>query len=504
MSKPATIFSDGITKRTWTRNGVCEQSANWYGRLREPGQPWRWVKLYTDKRASLRHWEDLRRKSEHSRAGLLRGDVDKLDRPIAELATEYHDALRAAGKDPEHVRISEWMLARCIELGKWKTWHDITVESLQLILIALEADGAVASYRNKFIARAKAFVTAFLPDDWAHPLRKLRRIREKGSKHTRERRAAPMAELSKLLTLDLPPHRTIAYALAAYGGLRRNEAARLLWSDITLEGDIPFVAIRHKMRADEEPDYVPLHSYVATLLLAWRGLHPGRRVLPSVPDIKTLRKDWTAAGVKFIDDRGRRLDYHALRHTFSTNLSRAGASRSTKKKLMRHAGRDITDGYTHAELAEMSDALEKIALPTSVVAPCPVDDKNGGSEGGKADSTYPTWVLGPLFRTISRTPLWFKFESASSCQVTPDPHDKPRQRQSRLKVGSAFVRAKQCQNVGAPWSAYVQRARYVWTPRRIVLRERRPVRTAIGDSIRAQIRVMLVKAESDRRNGGGL
>src|SRR5205823_2545623 len=90
---------------------------------------------------------------------------------------------------------------------------------------------------------------------------------------------------------------------------------------------------------------------------------PATPVLRSVPDLKTLVKDWARAGVAFADDKGRRLDYHALRHTFQTNLDKTGCSRATKKRLMRHAAGDVTDGYAHAELAEMFAALKRLGSP---------------------------------------------------------------------------------------------------------------------------------------------
>ena len=90
---------------------------------------------------------------------------------------------------------------------------------------------------------------------------------------------------------------------------------------------------------------------------------PAAKVLPSVPDMKTMTKDLNKASVQLADESGRRLDYHALRHTFQTNLDRTGCSRATKKKLMRHAHEDVTDGYAHAELAEMLTALRRIPAP---------------------------------------------------------------------------------------------------------------------------------------------
>lgn len=454
MTATTTTFSDAITRRSWKRDGKPVDSTHYYGRVREPGKPWKWHKLFTDKRASLNHWNELRRQHEHRASGLYREDVERLKKPITQLADDYHDLLRTAGKDTDHIRISKWMLDRLIELGQWREWNDIGRDSMQKILEALEAEDATASYRNKYIARAKAFVTAFLPDDWAHPLRKVHRIREKGQKRTRARRAASMQELTALLSIDLPPRRFVAYVLAAYNGLRRNEARRLLWSDVELSAEIPYVGIRHKQRPTDDPDYIALHPYVATVLLAWRKLRPAQRVLPSVPDLKTLVKDLKRAKVAFTDAKGRRLDYHALRHTFATNLSRYGCSRATKKKLMRHAAEDVTDAYSHAELAEMFAALERVP---GVVGLCPARGNSGGSNAENGEVIYPAWVLGRVFETISPLPRWIKKLNAGLCQVATR-HRVARHSgvgKSSIRLGS--VRAISCPNGGEPWSVYVQR-----------------------------------------------
>lgn len=118
MSAQTTTFSDAITHRSWKRNGKPVESSHYYGRVREPGKPWKWHKLFTDKRASLNHWNELRRQHEHRASGLYREDVERLKKPISQLADEYHKLLEAAGKDADHIRISKWMLERLIELGQ--------------------------------------------------------------------------------------------------------------------------------------------------------------------------------------------------------------------------------------------------------------------------------------------------------------------------------------------------------------------------------------------------
>jgi integrase len=361
----ATIkFSSAIVRRKWPdKTGRIVRSEHWYGRTKEPGERWQWVKLFVDRRASEVKFENMRRESEAIASGMTTPDIQKLSLPIQTLAEQYIDALRAAGKDGEHIRIVEWMLNSLIQLGGWQKWSDISPDSMLSILKKLEANGKTSAYRNKYVSRAKAFVNHFLPDGWGHPLRRLRRIREKGCRRTRERRAATPAELSALLSLRIPAHRHVAYALAALNGLRRNEAEKLQWRDVHLDEPIPFVGIRKKNGNDDSLDCVVLHPYLVDMLAAWRDQKLCDQVLPSVPDLKTLVKDWRKAGVEFRDEQGRRIDYHALRHTFATNLDRSGCSRATKKKLMRHASSDVTDGYAHAELVEQRAAIAKLPAP---------------------------------------------------------------------------------------------------------------------------------------------
>ena len=462
MSEARTIFSDTIGKRRWTRDGVTRESSHYYGRFREPGGKWQWKKLFTEKRASHKHWDELRRQNEYRASGLHRADVEKLKKPVDSLAADYHGLLKTAGRDEEHIRISKWMLDRLIELGQWRQWEDITRDSMGKILDALDKEGLTASYRNGFIKRAKAFVSAFLPDDFAHPLKKLKRIREKGQMKKRARFAASIEQITLLLQLEMPPHRLVAYALASYNGLRRNECQRLEWSDIEFDGEIPCVGIRHKQRPTDEPDVIPLHPYVGTVLFAWKQMcGRGPKVLPSVPDLKTLVKDLGRVNVPFKDSKGRRLDFHGLRHTFATNLSRYGCSRATKKKLMRHAGQDITDGYSHAELSEMFAALERIPSPQPpdyVVDSCTAPDKITDGAIEKRQSGYPTWVLGRIFETVSPLPVWIKLEDIGAGLM---PSGKG---STRIKQGKARGRRKR-QKPNHSQSSATARGRHMYSGR---------------------------------------
>ena len=61
------------------------------------------------------------------------------------------------------------------------------------------------------------------------------------------------------------------------------------------------------------------------------------------------------------DAAGRVLDFHALRHTFVTNLARAGVHPKVAQQLARHSTITLTmDRYSHTVMGELSEALEKL------------------------------------------------------------------------------------------------------------------------------------------------
>ena len=50
-----------------------------------------------------------------------------------------------------------------------------------------------------------------------------------------------------------------------------------------------------------------------------------------------LQKDLELAEIDYIDDSGRVFDFHALRHTFITNLVKGGATPKIAQGLARHS-----------------------------------------------------------------------------------------------------------------------------------------------------------------------
>ncbi len=75
--------------------------------------------------------------------------------------------------------------------------------------------------------------------------------------------------------------------------------------------------------------------------------------------IKSFNLDLAAAGIDKVDERGRTVDIHALRHTFGTHLSRAGVPPRTAQAAMRHSSIDLTmNVYTDPTLLDVAGAVE--------------------------------------------------------------------------------------------------------------------------------------------------
>ncbi len=78
---------------------------------------------------------------------------------------------------------------------------------------------------------------------------------------------------------------------------------------------------------------------------------------------KMIRADYEAAGIVRRDEAGRVVDFHALRHTFITNLAQSGVHPKTAQALARHSTIKLTmDRYSHSFREDEEAAVE--ALPS--------------------------------------------------------------------------------------------------------------------------------------------
>ena len=72
-------------------------------------------------------------------------------------------------------------------------------------------------------------------------------------------------------------------------------------------------------------------------------------------------KDLKAAGIKPINEKGERVDLHALRTTFCTHVSNSGVPLVQAVQLMRHNdSRQTAETYYRADLQNLTPAFAKV------------------------------------------------------------------------------------------------------------------------------------------------
>jgi hypothetical protein len=130
-----------------------------------------------------------------------------------------------------------------------------------------------------------------------------------------------------------------------------------------------------------------------------------------------LNKDLKAAGIPKVDERGRTIDVHGLRHTFGTFLSKGGVPPRTAQAAMRHSTINLTmNVYTDPKLLDVHGALD--VLP-SLDGTRNVNEKQATCGGDKPQ--MPSRKFAPRFApTTDNRRSRVSTPDTSAASHTPD------------------------------------------------------------------------------------
>ena len=213
--------------------------------------------------------------------------------------------------------------------------------------------------------------------------------------------------------------RALLYKTLVLTGLRKGELASITVGQVILDTDPPYLVLNAADEKNRQGSTLPLRADLATDLRAWiaekatglqeaaedaareaptvqfdpnhqertqrdQGDSTGREgqiclplsAVPSLPAdtplfnvpkglVRILDRDLQLAEIPKVDERGRTVDVHALRHTFGTHLSKGGVTPRTAQAAMRHSTINLTmNVYTDPKLLDVAGALESLpALP---------------------------------------------------------------------------------------------------------------------------------------------
>ncbi len=146
-----------------------------------------------------------------------------------------------------------------------------------------------------------------------------------------------------------------------WSALRANELRSLRASSFDLATDRPTVKVAAGASKRRRDDVLPLKPETARALqVHLRNHQPWDRAFrlnKSWRAAQMLGEDRDAAGISCAD--GRALDFHSVRHTFISNLARAGVAPRVAQALARHSTPMLTFGvYAHLGADDERRALE--------------------------------------------------------------------------------------------------------------------------------------------------
>ena len=406
-----------------------------------------------DKEAAQRVLSDLERRAELVKAKVITAEEDAVadhqDVPLDEHLDAYIDDQYAKGVSTRRVKDTRSQLKRVAQDCRLQTLGDLSGPSLSRWLAARKAEGMAAATRNEYRGAFLGFGNWCIRNQRlvTNPFDDVPRANMKSDRR-RTRRALTEDELSKLLDAAqrrpllnamtvrrgknkgkpvgklrestrlklqrLGRERSLLYKTYLLTGLRKSELASLTVGQLELDGPVAYAILNAADEKNGSGSEIPLRKDLVGDLRQWLAdkletlQEEARRLGESIPVrlpldtpvfyvptglIRILDRDLEFAGIPKVDERGRTIDVHALRHTFGTYLSKGGVAPRTAQAAMRHSSINLTmNVYTDPKLLDTHGATE--ALPEMPLGNGLEDDVIDASATGTDD--LPLRSLGPV------------------------------------------------------------------------------------------------------------
>jgi len=355
----------------------------WYIRYRDQDGKLKTVPGFTDKTATQQYAAKLERDASMIRAGLLEPAVLYQNISLDEHLATFETSLKSKDVSPDQVKL---VVNRCKALFKVARITRLSGMSAEAVSNALaklreiKANGkrGVSAQTSNHYLRAMKQFTRWLRlekrniDD---PLVRLEMLNVQVDRR-HDRRALTDVEVSQLLAATLngktayrmePADRLMLYVMALSTGLRASELASLTTDQLDLESNPPTVTVKAGYSKRRRLDVLPLPSDILEQARSWVKEKPkGTKLWPGDWAAnkyagKMLQIDLVEAGVPYVDANGLFADFHALRHTYITNLARNGVPLVTAQKLARHSTPMLTaQRYTHIDLQDQKVAVDRL------------------------------------------------------------------------------------------------------------------------------------------------
>ena len=308
---------------------------------------------------------------------------------------DWHRALLDGGTTAEHAGLSARRVRAILKATEAAFWTDLDANRVAAYLADRRKDGLSVESSNHYLRRVKQFARWMVNSGRAaeSPLACLKLLNAQADRR-RNRRAFTADELRTLIDTAsnggelfglTGPERAMVYRVAVETGLRAAELRSLKVSSFSLDADPPTVVVQASSSKHRRTDELPLRRELADQLRTFLACK-----LPDVAAFRVpqrtaamIRADLAAAEIAYRDEAGRVGDFHALRHTFITNLVRGGANPKDAQQLARHSTIGLTmDRYTALTAVGSLRAALEVLPDLDADRPEKTQQRATGTHGG--------------------------------------------------------------------------------------------------------------------------
>ncbi len=161
-----------------------------------------------------------------------------------------------------------------------------------------------------------------------------------------------------------PQHIKPVLHTAYYTGMRLGEILNLTWDKVDLKNRV--ISLQAEDTKDKEPRNIPICDVLYEVLSAIpRAIRDPHVFLYKGEPIKsinnrTLKAACEKAGIpygRFVKDG---FIFHDLRHTFNTNMRKAGVPESVIMEITGHSTREMFDRYNTVDIEDTREAIKKM------------------------------------------------------------------------------------------------------------------------------------------------
>jgi integrase len=371
------------------------KGGNWYFQIRRRGQRLTF-KGWTDRESTRRLMDDLKVQIARYAAGLppaptLRCDLmtehltrlgliaPRINKTLPQLVDDYLRQLAFDGDCDEHIARVKSRLLRVITGCNFQRLTDIDTQAIIRFLERMTYERNQQTGKSSLATRRAYVLVLRSFGKWmdeqevcdGNPFRRLRPPRIKDHQRVVVRRALSLEARGQLLAATATRRsftqlgnrdRVGLYVAAMATGLRAEELATLTPANF----DFNNAVVRQPKTKNGKRAVLPIHPVlIAPLRCYVESKAAGRPIWPGCwfrKAAEMLRSDLKAAAIPYKTEMGQ-VDFHSLRHTFTTSLAEAGIEASTRQRLTRHASLDQVDNYTHLPSTLVVEAMAKVAMP---------------------------------------------------------------------------------------------------------------------------------------------